>query len=100
MVCVDGEVSPLQIHMPFAEGMHDSEGFFLMGSVVKFVDIHLAGGESNWLGSLALVLHQNSANSEVGCVSGDCEGKFRVGDAKDGSFSHALLQFFESFSSS
>src|SRR3954469_147998 len=99
MICVDNEVSPLQIHTPFAEGMHDGEGFFLMGSVVEFMDIHLAGGESDRLGSLALVLHKNSTNSKVGCISGYCEGKFWVQDAEDRSFSHALLQFFEGFHS-
>src|SRR3954462_14809525 len=100
MICIDDEVSPLQIHTPFAEGMHDGEGFFLMGSIVEFVDIHLAGGESDRLGSLALVLHKNCTNGEVRCISGHCEGKFQVRNAEDRSFSHALLQFLEGFSSS
>ena len=100
VVSVDDEVSPLQIHTPFAEGMHDGEGFFLMSSVVEFVDIHLAGGESDRLGSLALILHKNGTNSEVRCISGYCEGEFRVRNAEDRSFGHAFLQFFESFGSS
>ena len=100
MVGVDDEVSPLQIHMPFAEGMHDGEGFFLMGGVVEFVDIHLAGGESDRLGSLALILHEDSTNSEIRCISGHCERQFRVRNAKDRGFSHVFLQLFEGFSSS
>src|SRR3954463_8219098 len=100
MVCVDEEVSPLQIHTPFAEGMHDGEGFLLMGSVVEFVDIHLAGGESDRLGSLTLILHENRTNSKVGCISGHRERKFWVRNTEDRSFRHALLEFLEGFGSS
>ena len=57
MISEHYEVPPLQIHLPFAESMHDGEGLFLMGSIVSFMRVHLAGGEGNRLGTLALVLH-------------------------------------------
>jgi hypothetical protein len=99
MVGVDDEVSPLQIHTPFAEGMHDGEGFFLMSSIVKFVDIHLAGCKSNRLGSLALVLHEYSSNSKVRSIGGYCKWEFRVRDTEYRSFSHTLLEFLKRFGS-
>ena len=99
MVSEDNKVSPLQIHMPFAEGMHDGEGFFLVSGVVEFMNIHLAGSESNRLGSLALVLHKYGTNSEVRGIRGHCEGKFGVRDAEDGGFCHMFLEFLEGFSS-
>src|SRR3954465_13012020 len=77
--------------------MHDGEGFFLVGSIVEFVDIHFAGGESNRLGSLTLILHENSTNSKVGCISGHRERKFWVRNTEDRSFRHVLLEFLKGF---
>ena len=98
MVGKNDKVSPLQIHPPFTEGMHDGEGLFLMGSVVEFMDVHLAGGESNRLGSLALVLHEYGTDSKIGSIRGHCERKFRVRDAEYRGFCHTLLEFLEGFS--
>jgi hypothetical protein len=97
MVSVDDEMSPLQIHSPFDEGMHDGEGLFLMGSIVSFMGVHLAGGECNRLGSLAFVLHEDCSYSKVRCIGGDSEGEFWVRNAEDGGFSHASFQVFKGF---
>jgi hypothetical protein len=97
MVSVDDEMSPLQIHSPFDEGMHDGQGLFLVGSIVSFVGVHLARGECDRLGSLALVLHEDISYSKVRGIGGDSERKFWVRDAEDRSFGHAFLQVFEGF---
>src|SRR5215203_1174290 len=100
MVSVDDEMSSLQINPTFAEGVHDGKGFLFMGSIVEFIDIHLVRSESDWLRLLALVLHEYGANSEVRCIGGHCEWKFRVRNAQNRSFCHASLQLFEGFCSS
>ena len=98
MVSVDDEMSTLQIHSPFDEGMHDGESFFFMDSVVSFVGVHLARGECDRLRTLAFVLHEDSSYGKVGGISGDSEREFGVRDAEDRGVSHASFQVFKGFS--
>jgi hypothetical protein len=58
--------------------MHDGEGFFLMGSIISFMRVHLVGGECDRLRSLALILHEDSSYCKVRSISGYCEGQVRM----------------------
>src|SRR3954470_9171009 len=93
MICVDDEVSPLQIHMPFAEGMHDGEGFFLMGSVVEFMDIHLAGGESDRLGSWSLSCMRTAPTAKSDASVVTVKGSSGSGMQRTGA---SVMRFFNS----
>src|SRR3954470_8425090 len=66
-----------------------------MCSIVSFSGVHLPGDESNRLRSMALVLGEYSTESEVGSVSGDCEGEGGAWDAENGGLGHEDLEFLE-----
>src|SRR4051812_31951387 len=66
-----------------------------MCSIVSFCGVHLPGNESNRLRSMALVLGEYSAESEVGSIGGDCEGEHGVGDAENKGLGHEGLEFLE-----
>src|SRR3954462_5038734 len=89
------EVPPLEIHAPFDESMHNGQGFFLMGHVVSFMGVHLARGECNRLGSLALILHEDSSYCKVGSICGHRKGQVWIWNAEDWSCDHSCLQFFK-----
>src|SRR3954469_10908200 len=83
VVGVQGEGTALEIYLPLLECMDDGKEFLFVGRVVAFGGIHLTGGECDRLGSTALVLLEDSADGEAGCVSGDDKGKCRVWDAEN-----------------
>jgi hypothetical protein len=66
-----------------------------MCSVISFGGVHLPGDESNGLRSMALVLGEYSAESEVGSIGGDGERERGVWDAENGGLGHEGLEFLE-----
>src|SRR5215217_149634 len=77
--------------------MHDGEGFFLMGSIILFMRVHLSGGECDRLRSLALILHKDSSYCKVRSIGGYSERQVRVRDAEDWGANHSFLEVFEGF---
>src|SRR4051812_36723668 len=77
--------------------MHYSQGFLLMGCIVSFMFIHLAGHECNRLGSIALALGQDCSHSKVRGIGGDCERECGVRYAEYWGCCHAVFQLFKGF---
>src|SRR5690348_11000543 len=66
-----------------------------MCGIVPFCWVHLPGNEGNRLRPMALVLGEYSAESKVGSIGGDREGKHGVRDAEDRGLGHEGFQFLE-----
>ena len=75
MISVYSKVPSFEVNSPFLEGMHNSQGLLFMSCIVSFILIHLAGGECHRLWSIALILGEDSSNSIIRGISGNCEGQ-------------------------
>src|SRR4051812_12581574 len=83
MVGVQGEWVALEVDTPLLEGVDNGKEFLFICGVVMFGRVHLPGGEGDQLESMALVLLENGADSEAGCISGDDKRECRVRDAEN-----------------
>src|SRR5690349_15417696 len=77
--------------------MHDSQGFLFVGGIVPFMGVHLARDKGHWLGSISLILREDSPDGEVGGISGDREWVCWVRDAQHRCRGHAGFELVECF---